>query len=67
MRILRLDEIKKVTGLSAATIQRREKSGEFPVRRSLGGGAVGWLEEEVDEWIAQRPALRSTPEECAST
>ena len=25
-----------------------------PARRALGGGLVGWLESEIDQWIAGR-------------
>jgi prophage regulatory protein len=28
--------------------------GTFPKRISLGGRAVGWLENEIQEWLQQR-------------
>ena len=54
MNILRIDEVKERVGLSRASIWRREQSGDFPSRRDLGGSAVGWIEEEIDEWIQNR-------------
>jgi len=27
-----------------------EKRGEFPARRRLSSGRVGWLRSEVEEW-----------------
>jgi prophage regulatory protein len=51
-RILRLLQVLQRTGLSKATIARREAEGLFPARRRLRGRAVGWLASEVDSWIA---------------
>jgi prophage regulatory protein len=39
------------------TVWRWEKNGQFPRRRKLGGRSVGWLENEVLEWIASRPQV----------
>jgi predicted DNA-binding transcriptional regulator AlpA len=33
------------------------KNGEFPAQVSLRPRAVGWLEVEVDRWIASRVDL----------
>jgi prophage regulatory protein len=54
--ILRLPAVKMRTGLSRSTIYLRIAQGEFPAPVSLGGRAVGWVESEVDEWIAHRIA-----------
>jgi prophage regulatory protein len=56
-RILRIGEVQRRTGLSRTTLWRRERNGRFPARRDLGGGMVGWLEREVEEWIEGRPSL----------
>ncbi|MDB4222360.1 AlpA family transcriptional regulator [Granulosicoccus sp.] len=53
-RILRLPEVKKLTGLSRSTIYLRMANREFPESISLGGRAVGWLEQDVYEWIVER-------------
>jgi len=55
MKFLRLHEVEDRTGLSAPTIWRREKKGEFPRRRQLGPQIVAWLEDEIDQWIESRP------------
>ncbi|MEL6190044.1 MAG: AlpA family phage regulatory protein [Myxococcota bacterium] len=31
-----------------------EKRGEFPKRIRLGPQSVGWLEHEIDDWLAKR-------------
>lgn len=53
-RILRLPEVKTRTGLSRSTIYERIKAGTFPRHISLGVRSVGWLESEIDGWIAAR-------------
>lgn len=59
MKVLRLPEVIDMTGLSRMTIYRKEAQGEFPKRRSLGRNAVGWLEEEINDWIQARPAAKT--------
>jgi len=54
--ILRLPAVKQRTGLSRSTIYLRVAEGSFPAPVSLGGRAVGWIESEVDEWIARQIA-----------
>ncbi len=52
--ILRLPLVKARTGLSRSTIYLRVAEGTFPKPVSLGARAVGWLEAEIDAWLAQR-------------
>lgn len=35
-----------------------EKAGLFPKRVHLGHSRIGWLESEIDNWIAERLADR---------
>jgi prophage regulatory protein len=50
--LLRLTQVKARTGLSRSTIYLRIKAREFPAQVSLGPRAVGWLEAEIERWIA---------------
>jgi prophage regulatory protein len=52
--LLRMRQVRLRTGLSRSTIYLKIKTGEFPVQVSLGPRAVGWLEAEIDRWIASR-------------
>ena len=52
--ILRLPTVKARTGLSRSTIYLRISEGSFPQPVSLGGRAVGWIEEEVNDWLNQQ-------------
>ncbi len=55
-KIIRLSTVKEITGLSRSTIYLRIEEGTFPKSISLGSRAVGWIEREVLEWVAQRIA-----------
>jgi prophage regulatory protein len=59
-KILNVKQITETTGLSPVTIWRKEKAGEFPVRRQLGSRRVGWIASEVDEWIEATPESEIT-------
>ena len=51
---LRLPMVKARTGLSRSTLYLRIAEGSFPAPISLGGRAVGWIEAEVNDWVARR-------------
>ena len=57
LRIMRLSEVKAVTGLSKTTIYRFEKEGRFPLRVSLGERSVGWFEDDIEGFLI---SLRQT-------
>ena len=53
-KVIRIEKVAEVTGLSRTTIWRKCKSGEFPARIQLGANSVGWLESEIRNWIESR-------------
>ncbi len=53
-QILRLAGVKERTGLSRSTIYLNISLGLFPAPVQLGARSVGWLESEIDAWIASR-------------
>ena len=55
MRILKINEVVKIIGLSKVTIWRMERSGTFPQRINLTNRRVGWIESEIFEWLESRP------------
>ena len=56
-RILRFVEVKpRIGDLARSTVWRLEKAGKFPAHRQISANAVGWLESEIEEWIAERKA-----------
>jgi len=52
--ILRLPSVKSRTGLSRSTIYLRISQGTFPKQISLGGRAIGWVEEEIEAWLSNQ-------------
>ena len=53
-KILRLPTVKEKTGLSRSTIYLRISKHEFPAPVSLGGRAVGWVETDINDWLAEK-------------
>jgi len=53
-RILRTHEVEEITGLSKSTLWRLEHAKEFPSRVRLSRNAVGWLAEDVEDWLNSR-------------
>lgn len=52
--ILRLPAVKNHVGLSRSTIYLLMSKNEFPAQISLGDRAVGWLEEDIQNWLAEK-------------
>lgn len=61
--ILKRPEVEARTGLKRSTIYDKldpespRYDATFPKQVSLGTSAVGWLESEVDAWVASRQAV----------
>ncbi|MDT0602544.1 helix-turn-helix transcriptional regulator [Thalassotalea castellviae] len=64
-KILRLSEVKQITGLSRSTIYEKcdVKSPRFdplfPKRIRLGARAVGFLQADLDAWLCSMIELSS--------
>ena len=55
MRILRLNDVKEITGLSRSSIYLMIKRNEFPQNIALNNyRAVGWLDKDIQNWIETR-------------
>ena len=55
LRLMRLPEVKTVTGLSRSTIYKMVSEAAFPRPVKINERAVGWREHEVQAWVAERP------------
>ena len=60
LSILRRKQVEKRTGLSRSTIYLRIQEGTFPRPIKLGARAVGWLENEIEAWLAERMEIRDS-------
>lgn len=53
-RLIRLKEVQHRVGLGRSTIYRWMAEGRFPKPVQLGGHAVAWTQEDIDDWIARQ-------------
>ena len=60
MKILKLPDVIKTTGLSRSTIYEKIKKDAFPKQVPLGAKSCGWLETEIFAWLESRVALRNS-------
>ncbi len=58
LAILRRPEVEARTGLGCSTIYDAIKAQTFPAPIQLGPKAVGWIESEINAWLAARVAAR---------
>ena len=58
MKILSNKEVLSRVPYSSVQIWRKENAGEFPRRVKLGANRVGWIESEIESWIASKIAER---------
>jgi prophage regulatory protein len=70
IRLLRLAQVMEVTGLKRTKIYALQSQGDFPMRVQITPSCVGWIEHEVQAWIAKRvrasaPLIVSSPERSA--
>jgi prophage regulatory protein len=58
IRLIRLAEVKRRTGISTSTIYRWMSRGMFPRAHPIGDHIAAWSEAEIEEWIETkvRPA-----------
>jgi prophage regulatory protein len=56
IHILRLAQVIERTGLKKTKIYELQSEGAFPMRVKITAHAVGWIEHEVQAWLAGRVA-----------
>jgi len=54
MRILSKRQLRDLVVYSPQHVARLEKAGRFPRRVQLGACRVGWIEQEVLDWLSER-------------
>ena len=61
-RILKLPEVLKICRISRASLYLKINEGTFPASIKLGKRSVGWIKEEIQDWIDHRiKESRSSP------
>jgi prophage regulatory protein len=54
VKVEKLPKVIERTGLKKSSIYSKIKEGLFPAPILLGKRSVGWIEEEVSNWIENR-------------
>ena len=61
-RLIRIDEVLHICGLSRSSLYATIQSGDFPAQVKLSKKASAWVYSEVLAWVtaraAERPRLR---------
>jgi prophage regulatory protein len=57
--IIRMPQTVQKTGLSRSTIYLLEARGDFPKKINLSPRTMGFMESEVDTWLADKAASRT--------
>ena len=53
-KLLRLPQVKALTGLSKSSIYARIAEGTFPKQIPLGPRLVVWVEADIQNWISKQ-------------
>ena len=59
IRMLRLAEVIELTGLGKTKIYELQSLGQFPMRIKITSHSVGWVEDDVQTWLARRIAMNA--------
>ena len=54
MKILRIDDVSNLTGLSKSSIYKQIRQNQFPQSIKLTARATGWDSREVEKWITNK-------------
>lgn len=57
-KLLNLQEVTEITGISRPSIYVRIRSGNFPTPLKVGRN-IKWRVSQIDEWIATLPEAKS--------
>lgn len=63
MKLMKIKDVMQATSLARPTIYKYIGKGTFPKPVPLGGRAVAWVADEIEDWIMQRIAERDTDSE----
>lgn len=62
LRLIRRKEVQTKTGMGASSIYAEMAKGNFPKPVQISERRVAWLESEINVWISERIASRTSIE-----
>jgi len=54
MRLLKMPEVVRMTGVPVSSVYWRVSRGEFPRPIKIGERASAWRSDEIEAWIAAK-------------
>ena len=54
---IRWPAVQQATQISRSTAWRLERLGLFPRRRKISAQSVGWLRDEIEDWVLSRSVV----------
>lgn len=54
MRLLKLPEVSRLTGVPRSSVYWRISKGEFPAPIKIGERSSAWPSDEIEKWIAAK-------------
>lgn len=54
-KVFRRAEVEAITGLARSTLYAQMHAGRFPLPVKLTSRAVGWMQSDLEDWLAKRP------------
>ena len=65
MRVIRIKEVCQKVGLSRPSVLRKSREGTFPMKINVGAKAIGFIEEEVEQWLQEQAEKRKPSKSCS--
>lgn len=59
-RLMSAHEVTQSVSYSLQHLRRLEADGKFPKRVRLGANRIGWVRQEVEDWLAARMLERTS-------
>jgi len=59
--LIRLQEVRRITGLGTTTIYQSVARGDFPRQIKIGPKSVAWVKSEVMNWCREHIARNRPP------
>ena len=68
-KLVTYEELKPAKGIQYSRMQiaRLMKAGRFPQKVQISSARIGWIEREVDEWIASKADARQSAKTLETT
>jgi prophage regulatory protein len=67
IRLIRRPEVVRVVGLQRAAIYALMREGRFPQAVRITARSVGWIESEIQAWLAEKVRARAVARKSTSS